>query len=274
MAEYGVSSALLDDGCNWKSTGCAQIDGVLYWAISRHNYGQTSGDPLKRQTAKNGSIIKSADGGKSWTRSAAENYSRPMFPGSRFATPYFIQYGKGEPPSVDGSDRYVYAISNNGFWDNGDDVVLGRVLRTRFANLNPADWEYYKGGDGARPAAWSGEMTSARPIVEAKNHLGMSGAVYVPAMRRYFMVGWYYPKGGGKLPDAHAETIWDFYESPKPWGPWTKVGSHRWFPQGYYCPTVCLKYMSNRGRRLFAITAGDWTNHSVYRFTLVPLDLE
>src|SRR5579859_5396796 len=54
MKEYGESSKLLDDGCSWKSTGCAQIDGILYWAISRHTYGETSGDRFKRQTANNG----------------------------------------------------------------------------------------------------------------------------------------------------------------------------------------------------------------------------
>lgn len=274
MADYGISSQLLADGCNWKSTGCAQFDGVLYWAISRHTYGETSGDPLKRQTARNGSIIKSADGGKTWARSAAENFERPMFPGSRFATPYFIQYGKGERSRVDGADRFVYAVSNNGFWDNGDSIILGRVARSRIADLNPADWQYYRGGDGAGAGAWSPDTASARPILNEPNHLGMSGATYIPAMRRYLLIGWYYPKGGGKLPGASRETIWTFYESPKPWGPWTKIRTHRWFPQGYYCPTVCLKFTANRGRRLFVVTAGDWTNHSVYRFTLVPVDLE
>jgi hypothetical protein len=57
-----------------------------------------------------------------------------MFPGSYFAAPYFIGYG-GRRPSTDGADQYVYAISNNGFWDNGDRLFLGRVRRDRIGLL-------------------------------------------------------------------------------------------------------------------------------------------
>jgi hypothetical protein len=64
-----------------------------------------------------------------------------MFPGGQFATPYFIDYGRSRP-NVDGADRYVYAISNNGFWDNGDTLILGRVLRTKLGALNGVDWEF------------------------------------------------------------------------------------------------------------------------------------
>jgi hypothetical protein len=102
----------------------------------------------------------------------------------------------------------------------------------------------------------------------------MTGPVYLKEFGRYMMIGWYYPAGGGKKPKAWLETVWDFYESPKPWGPWTKVGSHRFAPQGYYGPGICLKFSQKHGRPVFAVTAGDWHNLSVYRLTLVPLDLE
>lgn len=271
MKEYGVSSEEGPDGRNWKSTGCISIDGVLYWAVSRHKYGETSGDRFRRQTVQNGTVIKSADGGKTWTPSAAESYGHPMFPGSRFSTPYFIDYGKNGAGRVDGADRYIYAISNNGFWDNGDDIVLGRVRRELFPRLDGADWEFYTGGDGAK---WSHDMSRAAKLVDAPDRLGMSGCTYLAEFRCYFMIGWYYPKGGGKLPGASRETVWDFYTSPKPWGPWRKVGSQPFTPMGYYCPTVCLKFSENHGRRVYAITAGDWNDHSVYRLTFVPLDLE
>ena len=76
------------------------------------------------------------------------------------------------------------------------------------------------------------------------------------------------------MPDAHAETCWDFYTAPKPWGPWEKVGSHPFHPQGYYCPTICSKFSSKDDSEVYAITAGDWTNADVYRMTLVPLHLK
>ncbi|MFI5386580.1 MAG: hypothetical protein ACHQ50_10720 [Fimbriimonadales bacterium] len=274
MADYGVSSQEGPDGCNWKSGGCCSIDGVLYWVVSRHKYGETSGDSFRRQTARNASIIKSADRGKTWTRPAKDNYDHPMFPGSRFAAPFFIDYGKNQGARVDQADRYVYALSNNGFWDNGDNIILGRVPKADLGKLNSSDWEYYTGGDGMLAANWTGDSSRAALILDQPGHLGMAGATYLPAFHCYLMIGWYYPKGGGKMPGASRETVWDFYQSPKPWGPWTRFASHHFAPQGYYCPSVCLKFSANHGKRLFAITAGDWNDHSVYRLTFVPLDLD
>jgi hypothetical protein len=274
MTEYGKLGAELADKCNWKSSGCLSIDGVFYWVVARHHYGETSGDSFMRQTAQNASIIKSLDKGKTWTRSARENLDQPMFPGSRFATPYFIQYGRDGKTNVDQADRYVYAVSNNGFWDNGDTMILGRVLRTRIGELKGSDWEYYTGGDGILASNWNPDMNKAGLIIDEPGHLGMTGPVYLSELGRYLMIGWYYPAGGGKKPDAWFETVWDFYESPKPWGPWTKISSHHFAPQGYYGPGICLKFSEKHGRRVFAVTAGDWHNPSVYRLTLVPLDLE
>ena len=98
--------------------------------------------------------------GYTWVRAAQDNYDHPMFPGSRFATPYFINYGQdGHQAVADASDKYVYATANNGFWDNGDDMVLGRVLRSKLPDLNAADWQFFKQGDGADDASWSSKMT-------------------------------------------------------------------------------------------------------------------
>jgi len=88
---------------------------------------------------------------------------------------------------------------------------------------------------------------------------------------RYMLIGWHYPAGGGKIKGAHTITVWDFYEAPKPWGPWTRVGSQTWSPQGYYCPCICPKFQSSD--KVYVVTAGDWTNKDVYHITLVPLDL-
>jgi hypothetical protein len=275
MTDYGKRGEEGPDGCSWKSSGCYAVDGVLYWVVARHIYGHKTGDPARRQTAQNASIIKSADGGKTWTRSARENYEHPMFPGRRFATPYFIQYGKDGQASVDNADRYVYAISNNGFWDNGDNQILGRVARTKLADLRGSDWEYYKGGNGMNDSAWAREMHRAKLLLDAPGKLGMTGAAYIPGPGRYLMIGWYYPAGSGLLPKSSARTIWDFYESPKPWGPWTKIGSQEFQPQGYYCPVICPKFTGNDGRRVLAMTAGDFLEKKrFYHLTFVPLQLE
>jgi hypothetical protein len=271
MADYGKGSEEGEDGCTWKSSGCSSIGGVIYWVVARHKYGEKSGDPHMRQTAANASIIKSSDFGRTWTPPARENYDSPTFPGRRFATPYFIEYGRGHT-QVDRADQYVYAISNDGFWDNGNDMVLGRVARSKIGALVGADWEFYSGGDGLRKAAWAHNMAEAKPILERPGKLGMTGAVYLADRGRYLMVGWYYPAGGGKIAGACTKVMWDFYKSPRPWGPWTHIGFREWSPQGYYSPEVCPKFQSSS--RVYLLTAGDWNNPDVYRLTLVPLDLD
>lgn len=70
---------------------------------------------MKRQPAMNASIIKSDNLGKTWFRSAKDNYDKPIFPGSRFSTPYFIQCGADGSSLIDNAEKYVYAVSNNGF---------------------------------------------------------------------------------------------------------------------------------------------------------------
>ncbi len=259
------------DGRTWKSSGCASIDGVLYWAISRHKYGEISGDASLRQTAVNASIIKSTDFGLNWSRSSEENLKKPMFPGSHFATPYFIDYGKIRQ-SVDGSDQYVYAIANNGFWDNGDSLILGRVLRSRMRELNGGDWEFLAGQDGLKETHWTRNAERAKPILQKPGQLGETGAVYLPARRRYIMIGWYYPSGSGKIKGASSTTVWDFYEAPRPWGPWTHIDSHTFSPQGYYCPGICPKFQTTS--TVYALTAGDFNNGwDFYHLTVVPINL-
>jgi hypothetical protein len=114
MTEYGKGGDKGPDGCTWKSSGCTFIDSALYWVVARHEYGETSGDPYRRQPAHNASIIKSLDYGRTWTRPEDVNYQAPMFPGQRFATPYFIEFGH-EGSGKANVGEFVYALSNNGF---------------------------------------------------------------------------------------------------------------------------------------------------------------
>lgn len=274
LEDYGRVNVEGPDGCTWKSSGCAAIGGNLYLVVARHKYGEKTGDPQKRQTAVDGSLIRSSDGGRTWTREARENYDRPMFPGARFATAYFVDYGQdGRESFADGADRYVYAVSNNGFWDNGDDQVLGRVPRSRIGALDPRDWQFYRGGDGTTDSAWTPDASAAALLVDRPGRLGMTGAVHVPARGGYLMINWHYPAGGGKKPGASHETVWEFYAAPRPWGPWTRVGEHRFSPQGYYTPQVCTKFTSADGSRAFVLTAGTWETDLHYRLTVVPLQL-
>jgi hypothetical protein len=273
MTEYGVISSLMSDGYTWKSSGFMALDHVLYWVIARHHY-------VSIQSAANSSIIKSTDGGKTWTRPMQENFDHPMFPGARFPTPYFIDYGQdGHQAVADGSDRYVYAMSNSGSWDNGDFMVLGRVPKSKIGNLNAADWQFFTSGDGANDATWNSNPIDAKPVINSPNHLAEGGPVYIPGKQCYFMIGWYYPAGGGRVtPDASKTTVWDFYTAPHPWGPWTKIDSHQFKTQGYYCPGVSTKFTSADGSSLKVFTAGDFQAHDpsppLYALTVVSLQLK
>jgi hypothetical protein len=201
------------------------------------------------------------------------NRDNPMFPGMRFATPFFIHFGKEyAAATVDNADRYVYATSNNGFWDNGDDYVLGRVPRSKIKALNAADWTFYTGGDGMRDSSWTKDMGKAAHIIDAPGQCGESGVTYLPALKRYVLASWYYPVGNGHAGKIEA-TEFVFYESPKPWGPWTRIMSIRTEPQGWYIPRVLAKFQSRVGRDLqaFIAVAGDWRNPQYYRFTMVPV---
>lgn len=272
MQEYGGFCELGPDNCCWKACGHTCVDGVMYVWVSRHDYGQNSADATKRQTAAHASLIKSTDHGKTWTRTAKENYDRPMFPGRRFGAPFFIQYGKDYRDGADGADRFVYAISNNGFWDNGDDMVLGRVLRNKIGDLNAADWQFYKGDNGTGDAAWTANRADATAIIRNINKCSMTGAQYITPLRQYLMVQWYYPCGGGKNGN-NRETVWDFYLSPTPWGPWKIESSWKNSTNGYYNPCVVGKFIRNAGRDLTIVTAGRWDDETVYKLTLLPCRL-
>jgi hypothetical protein len=139
--------------------------------------------------------------------------------------------------------------------------------------LDAADWQFLAGQDGSKASAWTSSLGEARPVLSRPGRIGSTGAAYLPARRCYFMITWYYPAGGGKMPDASVETVWDFNVAPRPWGPWTRVGSHTFKPEGYYGPQVCAKFTSREGAGLVAFTAGNWNDEAVYRLTAVPLTL-
>lgn len=275
LAEYDGWAQEGPDGSTWKSSGCISVDGVLYFAVSRHTYGTKSGDPFGRQPVRKASIIKSEDRGLSWTRSVQDNLTDPMFPDGRFGTPYFIHYGQdGETFAVDGADRFIYAISNNGFWCNGDNYILGRVARDRLGRLDRSDWVYYQGGDGALDENWTPDKEKATLIIDNPLKCGETGATYIPALGRYVLVAWYYP--GDPNVDTD-ETHLIFYESPKPWGPWTAVKEFASRPEGWYCPRLLSKWQRVGDGEVSAVlaTGGDYYEmDKYYFFTVVELGLK
>ena len=250
MDDYGASGKKESDGATWKACGQECIDSVFYAFVSRNAYGSDSGDYWLRQTAFNSSLIKSTDRGLTWSRGAAENYSHPMWPGPSFGAPFFIHYGKnGGNVAQDGANRFVYAVSTNGFWNDGDSYILGRVARKKMPELNAADWSYFTGGDGNEATSWSDTIHDAKPMLELRTHCGQSGPCYIPALGLYLMVVWYNTEKMIKWFEPN-EMRYDFYQARHPWGPWTAVRSysdHFLSPGHMYGPSLCAKFQRTEG---------------------------
>ncbi len=272
MGGYGQTAAG-PDKANWKTMNSYCVDGVLYMFVTRCLYPEQSGDRKHRHIFKNSSIIKSTDKGVTWTKSSAENYSNPMFPGLRFGAPYFVWYGKNGAATVDNADKYVYAISNNGHFEDGDNYVLGRVLKSKLPDLNAADWQFYTGGDGMSGANWASKVEKARPVLEDPLNCSMTGMTYIPGLRRYVMVVWHYTTYNLR---TDPRTINNYYEAPKPWGPWTKFKTIDTGKLGWYVPIVGQKFQTRVDANTvncILYPTGNYQNRSLYKLDYIPITL-
>lgn len=261
------------DHANWKVMNSYCVDGVLYMFVTRCLYPEQSGDKNNRHIFKNACIIKSTDKGKTWTRSADENYDHPMFPGLRFGAPYFVWYGQDGAASADNADKYVYAVSNNGHFEDGDNYVLGRVSRSKLADLNGADWEFYAGENGMRSSSWVHDMNASKPILSDPLNCSMTGMTYIPALRRYVMIVWHY-KTYNLLVDAR--TINDYYEAPAPWGPWMKFKTVDTDQLGWYVPIIGQKFQASVDANhvnCVLFPTGNYMNSALYKLNFMPITL-
>lgn len=282
MDEYGSMSMRGPDGNMWKANGINCIEGVLYMFVSRHEVdafcNPEKKDNSKLQTAINSSLILSKDKGKTWQRTAQENYDKPMFPGRRLGSPYFIKYGKDGKGDVHQANKYVYIISNDGYWENGNDMILARVAKDKIQQLNSSDYQFHTGGDGMLDANWSSDIKNAKPIIVNPGKLSMTGAQYNPILKKYLMVQWYYTNGSGHL--APTDTTWLFYEAPTPWGPWNHFETQKFPSDGYYNPGFVSKFISSDDFSNIIFTNGNFMTHDRpgadcrYRLTKFPITIQ
>lgn len=256
LMDYGKGGAKAPNGSNWKVTGADSIDGALYafiannWYGSQNAFGGDSLDPHIRQSVTNMSLIKSADKGATWSRDAQTNYDHPMWTNRKFSTGFFFKYGQnGGSTKQDNQDRYVYAISNDGFWNCGSNFYLGRVPRANIGNLNVADWEYLSN------RSWSRQVDDATPIPGFPNgemKCTSGSPIWLASMRKYVTVTWFDP--GTTLEWHYPENVtFAFYQADHPWGPWSWIGEqsagdfiadrkqriHRW-----YGPSLSPKFIT------------------------------
>jgi hypothetical protein len=272
------------DGANWKTMNSYSVDGALYMFVTRCHGPLLSGDPQGRHVFRDSSIIKSLDNGRTWMRPVEANLGKPMFPGMRFGAPYFVWYGKDGAASVDNADRYVYAVSNDGYFENGDDYILGRVPRSKLADLSAADWSYYESGDGMQESSWTSIIDKATPILINRGRSGMTGITYVEGLRRYIMVVWHYHRDNfvQAIKEKDLGTVLDFFEAPKPWGPWKKVKEIDTGRMGWYAPIIGQRFQTvvdPETVRGFLYTTGLHTkplgglDMALYKFNYLPITL-
>jgi hypothetical protein len=272
MPGYGATGPQ-PDHANWKTMNSYCVDGVLYMFVTRCLYPEQSGDPKNRHIFKNSSIIKSTDHGVTWTRTSTESFNNPMFPGLRFGSPYFVWYGKDGAASVDNADKYIYAVANNGHFEDGDDYILGRVLRSKLPDLNAADWQFFTGGDGMVDGNWISEISNAKPILQDPTNCSMTGMTYIPAFGRYIMVVWHYTTYNLR---TDPRTIDKYYEAPKPWGPWTNFKTVDSGKLGWYVPIIGQKFQNAVDAntvKCILFPTGNYQNSELYKLDYIPVTL-
>lgn len=269
MPQFGkLTEVRQEDGACWKASGLASIDGALYLAVARNHY--MAAPDFWIQESWDSSLLKSTDHGRTWT--PAPQLDQAMFPGRLFANPCFVQYGRdGQGTGAD--DTFVYAVSNDGTWNNGTAMVLGRVRRDRLGRLNPADWDFVHGFDKGGKPIWRGRHDTALYVFRSPGRTGLCGMQYNPGLKVYLLPQWYYPH----LDDPESKwttSRFTLYQAPEPWGPWTLLHEQEFHPQGFYNPVIPAKFISEDGRRFWFFAAGDFSGegaHPYYTINMMPV---
>lgn len=268
LEEYDELFSVHPDQAGWRATGIASIDGVLF-AFVTGRLLPAEPRPDGRIVFFDAGIVRSDDGGHTWSPKPEAVRGAPMFPGQAFAAPYFVAYGRDGAASVDGADRFVYATSNDGYFDNGDRVILGRVARDRLGACDAADWRFYAGGDGAGEESW-GAIEDAMPIIAKPGAFGIAGVTHIPSLGRYVLPAWRYANPGPAF-----TTVLEFFEAPHPWGPWTSVAEIETGDVGWYAPSVAARFQEPINEdtvRCVLFTSGNPTEPGMLRLTLLPVE--
>jgi hypothetical protein len=276
MPQFGKCTEVSPkDNCCWKGSSMICVDGVLYLAAARNHYGIPSPEAYQIQQAWDSVIIKSSDHGKTW--SDVPPIGQSMFPGRNFGNPAFVQYGKDGAAGPHGSDKYIYAVSNDGSWNNGNTMVLGRVPRDKIGDLKASDWEFVGDFTKDYQPVWSPRHDTAAFVFRAPGQAGSCGMAYLPGLNLYVLPQWHYPS----LNQWPEEIKWSWsrfqlYSAPSPWGPWSLFHTLDWQPQGFYNPAVLPKFTSADGKSFQMICAGDFStpDHPYYGVNMISATLE
>jgi hypothetical protein len=277
MWEFGRQTEYLRDDGMWKAMSIASFDGSLYLTVSRHSHPLLNAFCI--QETWDASIIRSDDHGLTWK--GIPELDSAMFPGHAFSTPFFVQYGQDGAGEADEADRYVYAVSNDGSWNNGSSMTLGRVARERLSRLDAGDWEFYYGLVNNQPV-FRPRHDTGRSIFRAPGRTSMTGVQYIAALGLYVMPQWHFRHHDDPTRRWRV-TRFEFFQAPHPWGPWSLFHCQD-FSQSWYNPALPSKFISPDGRSMWLFVAGDFmdfhannvteTERSYYGLWVAPVTLE
>jgi hypothetical protein len=260
----GCADLPKDGNLSPKPVGLLSVGGTLFMTLTNATQAGGSGIGL----FKYGSMMVSLDHGATWINQSSRCISTST---GLINSPYTTRLWPNGPPYFDAStfvmhgaddgtlgyttaanrvlnaNVYVYGISNAlasgggiAAWNNGDAYYLWRVPRSEIIDLNPSEYQFYRGGDGTQDNAWSSTQSSAVAIITNDGNsanlpanpgeLSDATVQYIPALNRYLLITYFYPLGNGSA----ANSTWLAYESPTPWGTWTPITVSFINTVGYY----------------------------------------
>ena len=215
-------------------------------------------------------IIKSNDYGKTWAN--VPHAATPRFLGNKFAGLTFINFDKGYSDVPDALYPYVYAMSNDGSWETGDNIFMARVHKDSI--LNRKAWQFLSSLDKNIPS-WSKSEDKCYSIFKDSGHVGHPTISYNKSLKRYILG--MYSDVVPHTEDADTKTWskWDkeselqLYESEFPWGPWKIFYNEKpWGGSKHTCylPQIPNKWWSNDGLSGTVMFAGDYVgkNYEYY----------
>lgn len=209
------------------------------------------------------SLMFSDDYGQNWQN--VPTVDTPYFLGSRFAGLAFVGFGPGYTGVPAWLGDYVYAISNDENWENGNYIFLARVPKDRV--LEREAWKFYGGGNG-RDAVWIANEWEAVPILADPGHAGHPTMTYNPGLQRFLLAyGCDSVPHNYAIPRAFARQHWHrarelhLLESPTPWGPWGVVHYDPFWEGEHlaYLPQMPSKWLSEDGLSGTLLYSGDYT---------------
>jgi len=251
ITEYNNMPAYLGWGGNGpKPSGMICVDGVLYLAFQNYLHGGVAPHSNKSQAGSDAHIVRSALPWNQWYPSFSA-IKEPMFPGSKFGGPAFINFGQD---NANARDEYVYAVSSDQ-WDNGSNVQLGRVPKDNILDINY--WEFVRAFTHDGKPVWGRKLEDSIPILSIHRYIGLPEMVYLSEIGRYLFLTWHLKEDFGC--DGGTDLL--ILESPEPWGPFSLVHHEEyWEGQEFtpYCPRVPLKWMDGDHKSGWMQFSGSW----------------